>query len=98
MRETPSGRSGRTHRSAGRCILHARVALVNREAAIAQVQQSDSDLTVVRNMDRDVWTDVNLMVSGIETRGINGRQPTGSYSAKRDLLSPDEFTAVKLKN
>ena len=85
-------------RRAGNCVLHARVAVVSRDAPIAQALHSSSDVLSLRNADGADWTDVEVTISGFETTATTGTQPTGAYRRTKNVVPAGKSTAFNVND
>jgi hypothetical protein len=84
--------------SAGKCTLHARVAVVTRDAPIAQALHRNSDVLAIRNTDDADWNDVEVTIYGFEHTTSNGKWPTGAYRRTRNLIPPGKLTSFNLND
>src|SRR5262245_41643916 len=85
-------------RRAGNCVLHARVAVVGRDAPIAQALHSSSDVLSLRNADGADWTDVEVTISGFETTATTGTQPTGAYRLTKNVGPAGKSTSFNVND
>jgi hypothetical protein len=84
--------------SAGKCALHARVAVVTRDAPIAQALHWNSDVLAVRNADDTDWNDVEVTIYGFEHTTSTGKRPTGAYRRTRNLIPSGKLTSFNLND
>lgn len=79
------------------CALHARAAIVDRNAPIPQLGSWDTDVLAIRNLDADEWKDLEVTIDGYEPDGHGGRQPSGSYRwMKEKGASQDRLMVLQL--
>src|SRR5947208_579942 len=71
------------HDSAGTCVLHARAAVVTRDAPIAQALEWKTDVLAIRNFDAADWQNIEVTIFGFVTTGTSGKQTTGAYHMKK---------------
>jgi hypothetical protein len=79
------------------CSLHARFAVVTRDAPIAQLLNWNTDILAIRSVDSAAWTDVQLTAHGFATIG-GKRGTTGPYTASKETLEPGGLAAFDLKD
>jgi hypothetical protein len=84
--------------NAGKCVLHARAAVVTRDAPIAQALHWNTDVLAIRSGDAADWRDLEVTIFGFVTTGASGRQPTGPYRSKKDVVSAGDLTAFNLND
>jgi hypothetical protein len=92
------GRVVQQRNSAGKCALHARVAVVTRDAPIAQALHWNSDVLAVRNSDAADWNDVEVTIYGFEKTSSSGKQPTGPYRRTKNLVPTGKLTSFNLND
>jgi len=85
-------------RQRGDCALHARVAVVTRDAPIAQALHSNSDVLSLRNADAADWNDVEVTIYGFETTATRGKQPTGAYRRTKNVVPAGKLTSFNLND
>ena len=51
-----------------------------------------------RSIDGADWKDLEVTIYGFETTGTSGKQRTGAYRRKKDVVSADELTAFNLND
>jgi hypothetical protein len=88
----------RKQRDAGKCTLHARVAVVTRNDPIAQALHRNSDVLAIRNVDEADWNDVEVTVFGFERTGTSGKVPIGPYRRRINLVSPGKLMSFNLND
>jgi hypothetical protein len=92
------GRVVQQRNSAGKCALGARIAVVTRDAPIAQALHANSDVLAIRNADVADWNDVEVTIYGVESTSGSGKQPTGPYRRTMNLVPQGKLTSFKLND
>ena len=82
----------------GKCALQARVAVVTRDAPIAQALHWSSDMLAVRNADAADWNDVEVTIYGFEKTSTNGKQATGPYRRTKNLVAAGKLASFNLND
>ena len=84
--------------SAGKCVLHARAAVVTRDAPIAQALHWSTDDLAIRGGDSADWKDLEVTIFGFVKTGTGSKQPTGPYRRKKDIVSARDLMAFNLND
>jgi hypothetical protein len=74
------------------------VAVVTRDAPIAQALHRNSDELAIRNADAADWNDVEVTIYGFEHTTSSGKRPTGAYRRTRNLILPGKLTSFNLND
>jgi hypothetical protein len=83
--------------SGGKCQLHARAAVVTRDAPIAHAFSWNTDVLAIRSGDSADWKDLEVTIFGFVTTGTGGKQPTGPYRTRKDVVGAGQLTAFNLQ-
>jgi hypothetical protein len=86
------------HRDNGKCALNARVAVVTRDAPIAQALHWNSDMLAVRNADAADWNDFEVTIYGFEKTSTSGKQPTGPFRRTKNLVPAGKLASFNLND